>query len=378
MNHGKVLADIYFNPKHPAAFGSQAQLLKAAKKIDPNISIKDIRHFWASHRTTAKHAEAKYKGIRQPVAEPSPFVTLCGDLAFFNLTQFPKRKNNNCTCLCVVVCAKTRMICGLNPQKNKSGEQTANSLQEIFSRYPSCNYFMTDMGKEFLNSNCQRVYKKFGIKHYTAQDPSVKISIVERCILKIKRILYKMLEVSSEPQNWVDKLADVSQLINQKYNRGIGFSPLEATKPSNSYKVWQTSVGDKVLKNMGKLLKRKKYYKFKIGDICRILKSKNVFKSSSYEGRFSTVLYKIIEREIKHGLPIYTLAEALSGEPVKGTFYEWELRKMAINEGELPKIHKVLGSKIDRGVELVKIKYDSDSRPQWVPYTKLIEKVDKP
>ena len=127
---------------------------------------------------------------------------------------------------------------------------------------------------------------------------------------------------------------------------------------------------------MGVLLSKKQPFKFNIGDICRILKTKSVFKSSSYEGRFSTVLYKIIARKINFGLPVYYLEEALSGTPLNGAFQEFELRKVAIKANALPSVFKVLDTRLDKGVENVKIKATAFSKPTWVVYTDLLKQLE--
>jgi hypothetical protein len=69
----------------------------------------------------------------------------------------------------------------VRPLKFKSGADVAGAFEDIFSadgRIPV--NIQSDKGGEFLAGKVQRLFKKYDIKFYVAQNDDVKATVVER------------------------------------------------------------------------------------------------------------------------------------------------------------------------------------------------------
>ena len=96
-------------------------------------------------------------------------------------------------------------------------------------------------------------------------------------------------------------------------------APLEVTK-FKAQTVWKRLYPE--------LMKRRKSYhvkfKFKVGDLVRITRSKGVFEKG-YAENWTEEMFKI-KRRIARRPTVYTLDE-YDGTPIIGIFYEQELQK---------------------------------------------------
>ena len=81
-------------------------------------------------------------------------------------------------------------------------------------------------------------------------------------------------------------------------------------------------------------------YHFKIGDLVR-LSHKNMLFDRSYEEHFTRDIFKIKQRMRMQGVPMYKVKD-FQNEPIKGNFYESELRKVQKDENALWFIEKKL------------------------------------
>ena len=80
------------------------------------------------------------------------------------------------------------------------------------------------------------------------------------------------------------------------------------------------------MKPLNQSLRKKKKYKFEIGDYVRISHTKKAF-SREYDQRWTGELFKVVDRCWKQEHPTYTLHD-YAGDTVEGTFYEEELQKV--------------------------------------------------
>ena len=92
-------------------------------------------------------------------------------------------------------------------------------------------------------------------------------------------------------------------------------------------------------------LRKKKKYKFEIGDYVRISHTKKAF-SREYHQRWTGELFKVVDRSWKQEHPTYTLHD-YAGDTVEGTFYEEELQKVIPNK--IYRVEKVLKRRQRRG-----------------------------
>ena len=108
---------------------------------------------------------------------------------------------------------------------------------------------------------------------------------------------------------YIDKSEDIANKYNNTYHSTIKMKPVDVT--SNTYINSSKEVNDKDRK-------------FKISDIVRISKYKNIF-AKGYVPNWSEVVFVITE--VKNTVPWTCVVSDLKGEGIAGTFYRKELQK---------------------------------------------------
>ena len=81
-------------------------------------------------------------------------------------------------------------------------------------------------------------------------------------------------------------------------------------------------------------------YTFKIGDRVQTTFLCRTFQCE-YDTRWSLEIFKISRRFMRQGQPIYKLVDWYN-KPVRGTFYQKELQKVEVSDGDMFKIEKVI------------------------------------
>ena len=141
----------------------------------------------------------------------------------------------------------------------------------------------------------------------------------ERFIWTLKKKIIKYMTSVSE-NVYISKLDDIVNKYNNKYHSTMKFADVK----SNTY-----IDSSKVISN--------KDYKFKIGDIVRISKYKNIF-AKSYTPNWSEEVFVI--KKVKSIVPWTYVINDLNGEEIVGTFYEKELQKANQKEFRIEKCDK--------------------------------------
>src|SRR5205085_7274381 len=119
----------------------------------------------------------------------------------------------------------------------------------------------TDKGKEFLNATFQRWLSDKGITFFTANNPDIKASIVERFNRTLKTRLWKYF-TWKETSTYIDVLPQFLESYNNRVHSSTGIAP-NNVNISNSFAVYS--------KMFGKQKPKKKVeFKFEIGDRVRI------------------------------------------------------------------------------------------------------------
>ena len=135
--------------------------------------------------------------------------------------------------------------------------------------------------------------------------------IAEQFIRALKNKIYKCMNSVSK-NVYIDKLDDIVKKYNNTYHNTIKIKPVDVKS--------NTSINSSKENN-------NKDPKFKIGDIARISKYKNIF-ANGYIPYWSGEVFVI--KKVKNTVPwIYVISD-LNGEEIVGTFYEKELQKKKI------------------------------------------------
>jgi len=236
------------------------------------------------------------------------------------------------------------------PLKTKSGVEVTQAFRGLFKQ-AAPKHLHTDEGKEFFNQNLKPLLKEYNVNHYHTYSKH-KASIVERFNRTLKTKMWKEF-TRLNTQHWVPLLPELIEKYNNSYHRTIKMKPIEVQKHENKVKVLLRTE-----KNANSLSK------YKVGDIVRVSRSKGIFEKG-YKFNWSEELFKV--SEVHTSTPVtYSLVD-MRNEPIKGTFYNEELKKTKIPD--YARIEKVIAKKKVKGQLMLRVKYKGydNSFNQWIP-----------
>ena len=171
------------------------------------------------------------------------------------------------------------------------------------------------------------------------------------------------------------KYIDVLQIIVDSYNNTPhqslgGSTPSSVTKNNEDenrfiqYCVRKT----KHKELLNKKRKKRTFYKFKIGDFVRISHLKRVFEKG-YQEEWTMEFFKISKRYKRGKQDVYLLIDIL-GDPIRGTFYKYELHKIDKADIELYMVDKIIKERKMKGKQpevLVKWLGWPSKFNSWIP-----------
>jgi len=238
--------------------------------------------------------------------------------------------------------------------KTKTASEVANALKLILNKNLKIKLFQTDQGREFFNNKVSSLLEKYNIKHYFVYS-ELKASIVERFNRTLKSRLFKHFTATSS-NRWIDCIDSIVRQYNNTYHTTIKMKPAEVKKKHE--KQILAELNRKKLRN---IKTRKIKPKFKIDDIVRISKYKNIF-DKSYNFNWTPELFRIIS--VFPTIPITYQLEDLNSKLILGRFYEYELKKTCLNknEREVYLVEKILKKS---GNNLL-VKWLGFSAPSWI------------
>ena len=112
----------------------------------------------------------------------------------------------------------------IKPLKDKKGLTVANAFNEIFKSGRVPKMLWTDKGREFYNSNVDKLLKSKEIKLYSTQNEE-KGSVVERWNRTMKEKIWKMFTANNNTI-YFDKL----DKLLKEYNHKLSFKRENVTK----------------------------------------------------------------------------------------------------------------------------------------------------
>ena len=206
--------------------------------------------------------------------------------------------------------------------KRKDGISVAKAFESIFNEVTPPSYIYTDMGGEYTSSLVQDVFKKYKVKHYTTKNTETKASISERFFRTLRNKLHRYLHLRNT-HKYLDVLPSLISAYESSYHRSIKMRPIDVTKRNE------------------KLVYRNLYGKgFKIGDIVKLSKYKDVFKRG-YTPNWTTEDFKVSGINTKHKKPMYYVVD-YENLPISGSFYPEELQHVTSAPDKLYKVERIL------------------------------------
>jgi transposase InsO family protein len=336
-------ANIYYDPKHPAGYGSISKLQRATG---------------ASYKSTKKWLEGELPYVRhRPVRKKFDEDTIIvqgfdgqheADLA--DMQKYSGMNRDIRFLLCIVdSLSKFAWVVEL---PDKQASTVASAIQRVYRksrRVPKT--FRTDRGTEFLGQPCQKALTELGIRHFKA-DNKTKAAIAERFIRTLKEKIWKHFTATGR-KRYVDVLQDLVEAYNHTVHTTTGFRPVDVTA-YNGEQVWRRLYGH--------LLKAKpgKKTPLRVGQRVLIAKETGPYQKG-YEGAWSSEMFEIADaRKGPLGNFRYMLKD-LEGEVVYGTFKRTEVQPVMPRKRVLHKVERK--KKTSDGLVPV----------QWRGYGKLVE-----
>ncbi|KAL6431947.1 hypothetical protein ACFW04_007404 [Cataglyphis niger] len=161
----------------------------------------------------------------------------------------------------------------------------------------------TDMGKEFYNTDVQRLMRKHDINHYSMYSV-LKASVLKRFNLTSNNSHLKEQHAENLPRLVWD--------YNARKHQTISMRPVNVT----------LAIAERFLATVFSAIKIAGPAKFKVGDSVRVSKYKTIFEKV-YTPNWTTEVFKIIK--VQHSNPVTYLLEDYRKKSIAGAFYKHEL-----------------------------------------------------
>jgi transposase InsO family protein len=354
-----ILAKIYNNPAHPAAFSGVQQLLREAKKIEPKITKEHVEHFLQGHRTYTLTRPRRVHFKRSKVI-PAGFWTDCQvDLADF---QSLARLNKGNRYILVAIEVLSRQIYAV-PMMKKTAKDMVKALDVLLKKMPyKPMRIYSDLGKEFCNKDVEEFLEENEIDRLEASTSFHKASLAERAIRNLKQRLYRYFS-HNKKLNWLEILDDIVDGINHSKSRVHGLRPIDVTF-KNSLQVWKKVYGNSLTLQPTKS-------KYAEGDLVRQSRGiKQMFEKEMVPS-WADHVYSVgsVNRRAKPAL--YKLRND-RGQHLKDRYYQEELSRVRKEADITNKIEKAgRKRKLADGTYEVEVKYFNDPNKYWVHETEI-------
>ena len=343
------LTAVYYNPSHPASFGSIKSLYEAVKPVEPALSYRAVREWLRRQDVYSLHGRLRRRFRRRKTIAKGMNYQLQMDLVDLDSI---KGYNFNSRYLLTVIDVFSRKAY-VEPMRKKHHVAVLKALERLFESCPIPKYVQTDAGTEFTNVHVQDYFRSKGIKHFITSSDT-KCAIVERFNRTLKSRMFKYF-TANNTWSYLDVLQELVRGYNDKTHRSIGIAP-SLVNAKNEGNVFDFQYAN-YLRGY-----RSAKFKFAVNDIVRISKLHAPFRKG-YLPTFNDE-YFAIHRRISSSPPTYELRDR-KGEVLIGRFYEPELQFVIPLEGA----YTLLGRRKRKGLQesLVHFTgYPADQR-EWIP-----------
>lgn len=360
ITNKEKLIDLYQTGKHSTSFGGQNVLTKFYK----NLSADDVKDALSKIDSYTRHKVVKPPKIFNPTFVRIKRKNLQIDLAEVkNLAEW----NNGVKFIFVCIDAFSRRV-WLEPLKSKKGAACLKAFKLIVARMGRLHEGVSacsDFGGEFYNKGMKKYLKEIGMKLFS---PSTnKCAVIERSILSLKRLITQYI-TAHETKKYYHMIPSFENVINNRVHRMIKMTPMQADLTKN-----RDAVNDISQRRYNKAFhpKQRQKKKFKVGDIVRFAKSRQLF-DRGYDETHRIEVARVTK--ILTGLPVimYQLEE-WNGTPITGRWYSTELTKFT---GSSFKIKKIIKTRKRGGIEEYLVSWLGYSRDydSWITKDKLDKK----
>ena len=223
----------YFTASHPSSFGGEKKLSRGLKR-SPKINSKIISN-WLERRDTY----TLHRPVRKRFPRRKYIVNGIDDLWQIDLTDLTSLSTHNDgkKYILFVIDVFTRKLFA-RVMKTKTGKDTSQAFADIVqSEGRTPNNLQSDQGKEFLNTDFQRLLKTYRINHYMSKNQEIEASLVERVQRTIKAMVFRYF-THSNSYRYIESLPKLVNSYNNTYHSAIQMAP-NAVNKENEEVIWQ-------------------------------------------------------------------------------------------------------------------------------------------
>jgi hypothetical protein len=332
---GELLTKIYYDPKHPAAYGGVARLVSATG-LRPNV----VKDWLRSQRTYTLHKVARKKYGKRRYASSGIDHFWQADLVDM---QSWASQNDGYKYILTVVDVFSKYAWA-EPIKDKREAAVKAAFERVFASGRKCFKLQTDQGLEFFSGGMNRFFTEHEITHYAVKSAD-KASLVERLNRSLKEKMWRYFN-HKNTYRWLEYLPELVSGYNAAKHTTTGLAPKDVTQ-DNEIPLWvkqETKLDDYTPKEV-KL-------DVKIGDSVRVSKVKGPF-AKGYLPNWSEEVFTV--SQILNTKPIQVKVQDWNGEEIQGSWYLPEIQRVA--KPELYRIEKVIETKRVRGKEMYLVKW---------------------
>ena len=266
----------------------------------------------------------KFKQYRKPTSYSPIYVSQLrelwqADLAVFRTPDLLEVNAPYEYLLVVIDCWSRRIW--LEPLETKTCSEIVVKFRKILSSNTHPKRLQSDQGGEFKCAQLNQLLDRNSIFQYFSYS-SRKSAFVERVILSVKTILYKLMDYY-KTRNWVNFIPQVLNIYMNRRHSFLKMSPNDAEKPENQEQILRLHQI-----KYGKV-KRVEKPKYKVGDSVRVAINHDR-EMRGWKQQFSDEVYKV--REILTNLPVvrYVLTDPADGDPVRGNWFQDEITPVVV------------------------------------------------
>ena len=266
------LNKLFYDLKEPSSFSSSLPLRYASR-----LSDRKVDEFLRSEDTWTRHKAIRHRFPRRRTTGVAVFSHVQCDLVQM---ENPSANGNRKMCLTMIDCY-SRYAFAI-PIRNKSAHEVSQCLQECFdSQHMWPIVFITDAGKEFVNSEVRELLKTHHVTHVVTNS-LLKATMVERFNRTLQNRLYKCM-YQEKTKRWIDSLPAITDAINKSYHRGIKTTPHKAFH----------GISQPLLHNYNQF-NRTKVAKYEIGDKIRLSLARSTFQRG-YKSGWTDQVFAVTE-----------------------------------------------------------------------------------
>ena len=327
----KRLQTLYYSPKLPTGYTGDSRKLPGPKKaVEKWLSYQDS---WTLHRPLQRQFR------RRRIV--SFGIGHIWEADLIDVQQI-KKYNRPFGFILVAIDIFSKKAWGV-PVKNKTATVVADGFERLLELNGGKGPYSlrTDMGKEFLGNEFQKMLRRHNIHHYFADNPDTKAAVIERFIQSLRRPMYRFFSRKGGLKRYIDVLPALLTSYNNRVHSSTKKKPSEVTY-DNQDEVRENLYGTSKLITLmeGTDLKqlpsntklRTARRSFPIGSFVRISKYKSIVGKRGYLPNYTSEIFRVIHRnptvdeDIKRRgkRTLYTLIDR-NGQVIQGRFYSEEL-----------------------------------------------------